>query len=67
MVGPQDAHLEDLVLGLGAEQADLRLGADDAVHEADVDDDAAVGVVDRVEEERAERRVGVALGSRPSS
>ena len=59
-----DAHLEQLVRGPRGHHLDPLAGRDPAVDDADVGDDAAVGVVDRVEDHRPGRGVGVADGSR---
>ncbi len=48
----------------GGHELDLLALADDAVHHADQDDDAEVGVVPAVDQHRLERRVAVALGRR---
>ncbi|CAB5014057.1 unannotated protein [freshwater metagenome] len=55
-----DADLEELVNLAGRHHADLVAGRDAAVDDANVGDDAAVGVVDRVEDERARRGVRIA-------
>ena len=50
---PQYADLQDLVLRPRAQEPDRHLRANLPVDQAHVDDDAAVRVVDRVEEEGA--------------
>ena len=55
------ADLEDLVLRAGGHEADLHVAPDRALHHAHEDDDAAVGVILAVEDERLQRRVRVAL------
>ena len=50
------------VLGAGLHHLDFHAGADGAFHHADVVDDAAVGIVDGVKDERLERVARVALG-----
>ena len=56
--GHQLAQVGDLVLALGAHQADLLALFQLAVDDADIDDDAAVVVVDAVEDQRPGRGVG---------
>ena len=56
------AALDDGELGAGGHHADGHAGPDGAVHDADVDDDAPVAVVDAVEDERAQRGGFVPLG-----
>ena len=60
----QDAQRLDLVVLLRDHEADLHARPDGAVDDADQHDDAAVGVVPGVEDQRLERRVVVALGRR---
>jgi hypothetical protein len=55
-----DADLEQVVDGAGGHHLDLLARAEPPVDHADVGDDAAVGVVDRVEDHRSGGRVGVA-------
>ncbi len=63
-LGRDDAELQGLVDGLGGHhQHPLALGQP-AVDHADVGDDPAVGVVDRVEDQRPGRGVGVAVRRR---
>jgi hypothetical protein len=59
-----DADLEQLVRRAGRHHLDLVAGGDPAVDDADVGDDAAVDVVDRVEDHRPGRRLGLAGGGR---
>ncbi len=58
------ADLLDLVLLALRHQLDLHPRRDDAVEDTRQDDDAAVGVVPRVEDQRFERRVRIALRRR---
>ena len=62
--GAHMAHLHQLELGAGAHQADGVAGAHGALEHAHVDDDALVAVVDGVEDQRFQRRFGVACGGR---
>ena len=63
-LGREDADLLDLE-GLPARhEEDLRPRGDPPVQHADVDDDALVGVVERVEDESLERRLGISSGRR---
>ena len=59
-LGADHADLEHLVDGAGRHHLDPVAVAELAVDHADVGDDAAVGVVDRVEDQRPRRGVGVA-------
>ena len=59
-----DAHLERVVRGPGGHHQALLPPGQAAVHHPDVGDHAPVGVVDRVEDQRAGRRVRVAAGRR---
>ena len=59
-----DADLEHLVHGAGRHHLDPVAVRELAVDDADVRHDAPVGVVDRVEDQRARRRVRIALGRR---
>ena len=59
-LGADHADLEHLVHGVGRHHLDPVAVAELAVDDADVGDHAAVGVVDRVEDQGAGRRVGVA-------
>ena len=59
-----DAHLEQLVRGAGGHHLDALARRDPAVDDADVGDDAAVGVVDGVEDHRPGGGVGAARGGR---
>ena len=61
---PSSSHLVVLLL---RHQPDLRLRPQHAVDHADDDHDAAVGVVPGVEDQRLERRVGIALRRRNRS
>ena len=54
------ADLLDLALVARLHEADLVLGVDRAVHDADQGDDAAVGVEVRIEDQRLERSAGIA-------
>ena len=58
--GENTPRLEHLEILLRRHQADLRLRPQHAVDHADDDDDAAIGVVPGVEDQRLERRVGIA-------
>ena len=58
------AHLLDVVHGVGLHEAQAGPGVQRAVDDPDGADDAAVLVVGRVEDQRPQRRVGVALGRR---
>ena len=58
-LGRERADLLDLVLLPQLHELDLHAGADDAVDDARQDDDAAVGVVPGVEDQRLQRRVGI--------
>ena len=58
----QRAHLDDAVDRAGAHHPDLHARAERAVEHAQVDDDAAVGVILAVEDQGLERRVPVAPG-----
>ena len=58
-LGRDDADLEHLVDGAGRHHLDPVAVAELAVDDPDVGDDAAVGVVDRVEDQRPRRGVGV--------
>ena len=55
--GPELAELDDVVLGAAAHQLDLLPFASRPFHDADVDDDALVGVEVAVVDEGLERRV----------
>ena len=57
----QIADLDDLIDRAGRHEADVHAGADGAVHDAHVDDGAAVGIVLAVEDQALQRRVPVAL------
>ena len=57
---PKEPHLVDLVDGLGLPEADPHPGPDRPVHDPDEGDRAPVLVVHRVEDERPQRRVGIA-------
>ena len=59
-VGGDHADLEQLVGGAGRVHEDALAGREHAVDDADVGDDAAVGVVDGVEDQGARRGVSVA-------
>ena len=59
-----DADLQRVVRGAGGHHQALLAPGQPAVHHPDVGDDAAVGVVDRVEDQRAGRGVRVAAGRR---
>ena len=59
-LGGDDADLEQLVGGPRRHHHDALARVEVAVDDPDVGDDAAVGVVDRVEDHRAGRGVGVA-------
>ena len=63
-LGREDAELFDLVVLPGLHQANLLPGPHDAVDDAHEDDDAAIGVVPGVEDQRLERRVGIPVGRR---
>ncbi len=63
-LGFQHGELVDPVNGAGLHHLDAVALADDAVHDADQDDDAKVGVVPAVDQHRLERRIAVALGGR---
>ena len=63
-LGRKHAHLLRLVVLAFGHQPDLHARPDHAVDHADDDDDAAVGVVPGVEDQRFERRVRVAGGRR---
>ena len=54
------AAFEHLKLGAGRHHFDLHARADGTVEQAHINDNALVGVVLAVEDERAERRIGVA-------
>ena len=58
----QIADLHDLIDRAGGHHADVHAGRDGAVHDAQIDDDAAVGVILAVEDQALQRRVPVALG-----
>jgi hypothetical protein len=60
--GLEDAEAVDLVGAAGLHHADAVALADDAVDDADEDDDAEVGVVVAVDQHGLEGRVAVALG-----
>ena len=60
----QIAALHDLVLGARGHHAHVHARADRAVHHAQIDDDAPIGIVLAVEDQRLQRRVGIALGGR---
>ena len=60
----EDAELLHFVVLRGVHQQHLAAGADGAFQHADDDDHAAVGVVPGVEDQRLERRRGIALGRR---
>ena len=59
--GREHADLIDFVLLAPGHQADLHARADDAVEHAGEDDHAAVGVVPRVEDQRLQGRLRLAL------
>ena len=59
-LGREHAEAVDLEVLLRRHQADLLLRSQHAVDHADDDHDAAVGVVPGVEDQRLERRVGIA-------
>ena len=61
-LGFQDGELVDAVDGVGLHHADAVALFDDAVHDADHDDDAEVGVIPAVDQHGLEGRVAVALG-----
>ncbi len=63
-LGRDHAHLEGLVHRLGREHQRPLPPGQPPVHHPDVGDHAAVGVVHRVEDQRAGRRVQVAAGRR---
>ncbi len=62
--GPHVAGLHDGELGPGGHHAHGVSRFDGALHEADIDDDAPVAVVDRVEDEGLQRCLGVSLRGR---
>ena len=59
-----DAAFKNLVGRARRHHFDLHAGLKAALHESHVDDDAAVGIVITVENQRAQRRVFIARGSR---
>ena len=60
----QIAHLHDAVSGAGGHHADLLASGNGAIDHAQVDDDAAIGVILAVEDQRAQRSAAVAFGGR---
>ncbi len=60
----EPAHLVDLVDLVGVHHPDSGPGDDLAVHDAHVGDDAAIGVVVRVEDQRAQRSGRIAVRRR---
>ena len=61
--GAQYAHGLDLVRYAVRHEADALPLAQGALHDAHQDDDAAIGIEPRIEDESLEGRVGIALGS----
>ena len=62
--GQQVAALDDLVSGAGGHHLHLLARADAALHDAEVDDDAAVRVILAVEDQGLQGRLRVPLGGR---
>ena len=62
--GLEDADLVDLVMGVGAHHLDLLALLQRSVEDAHQHDDAEIGVVPAVDQQRLQRRVLVALGRR---
>ena len=63
-LGPEDADAVDLVIGVRAHHGDLGAGLERAVDDPHQHDDAEIGVVPAVDEERLQGRRGVALRGR---
>ena len=63
-LGREHADAVDLVGGVGAHHADALAFFQHAVDDAEQHDDAEIGVVPAVDEQRLERRRGIALGRR---
>ena len=63
-LGREHADAVDLVGGVGAHHADALALLEHAVDDAHQHDDAEIGVVPAVDQQRLERRVAVALGRR---
>ena len=61
-LGPHTADAVDQMLGAGGHELDLLALFDDAVDDADQDDDAQIGVVPAVDQHGLERRGAVSLG-----
>ena len=62
--GREDADALDLCDGAGRHHADLLAGLQHAVLDPHQDDDAEIGVVPAIDQQRLQRRRGVALGRR---
>ena len=62
--GQQVAALDDLVHGAGGHELHLLAGADAALHDAEIHDDAPVAVVLAVKDQRLQRSVHIAGGRR---
>ena len=63
-LGREHTHALDDVGGAGCHHADLGTGLDLAFAHAHQNDDAQIGVVPAVHQQRLERRLGIALGRR---
>ena len=63
-LGREHAELLDLVVLRGGHEADLHARLQRAVEHAHDDDHAAIRVVPGIEDQRLQRRVGIALGRR---
>ena len=61
-LGPHTAYAVDQMFGPTDHELDVLALLDDAVHDADQNDDAQIGVIPTVDQHRLQRRIPVALG-----